>query len=204
MSAAPNLAGLRPGLADASLDSQRIFRRIMEATARPGLSQIIMSAPQPPQGLSPAAGAVLLTLADVDTPLWLDPGLVATEAEAWLRFHCGCQITSDPAAAAFALVSDPGSMPQLSAFNQGEAKYPDRATTLIIDVVGLRGGPAVVLRGPGIETEAVISPHGLPATFWSQRADVVSRFQFGVDLVLCAGSEILAIPRTTRTAGGES
>ena len=31
MSAAPNLAGLRPGLADASLDSQRIFRRIMEA-----------------------------------------------------------------------------------------------------------------------------------------------------------------------------
>ena len=204
MSAAPNLAGLRPGLADASLDSQRIFRRIMEATARPGLSQIILSAPQPPQGLSPAAGAVLLTLADVDTPLWLDPGLVATEAEAWLRFYCGCQITSDPSSAAFALVADPGSMPQLSAFNQGEAKYPDRATTLIIDIVGLRGGPAVVLRGPGIENEAVISPHGLPPAFWSQRADVVSRFQFGIDLVLCAGSEILAIPRTTRTAGGES
>ena len=204
MSAAPNLASLRPGLADASLDSQRIFRRIMEATARPGLSQIILSAPQPPQGLSPAAGAVLLTLADVDTPLWLDPGLVATEAEAWLRFHCGCQITSDPSAAAFALVSDPGSMPQLSAFNQGEAKYPDRATTLIIDIVGLRGGPAVMLRGPGIENKAVISPHGLPAAFWSQRADVVSRFQFGIDLVLCAGSEILAIPRTTRTASGES
>lgn len=131
MSAAPSLASLRPGLADASLDSQRIFRRIMEATARPGLSQIILSAPQPPHGLSPAAGAVLLTLADVDTPLWLDPGLVATEAEAWLRFHCGCQITSDPSAAAFALVSDPASMPQLSDFNQGEAKYPDRATTLI-------------------------------------------------------------------------
>lgn len=204
MSAAPNLASLRPGLADASLDSQRIFRRIMEATARPGLSQIILSAPQPPLGLSPAAGAVLLTLADVDTPLWLDPGLVATEAEVWLRFHCGCQITSDPSAAAFALVSDPGSMPQLSAFNQGEAKYPDRATTLIVDIIGLRGGPAVVLRGPGIENEAVISPRGLPAAFWSQRADVVSRFQFGVDLVLCAGSEILAIPRTTRTAGGES
>ena len=204
MSAAPNLASLRPGLADASLDSQRIFRRIMEATARPGLSQIILSAPQPPLGLSPAAGAVLLTLADVDTPLWLDPSLVATEAEAWLRFHCGCQITSDPSAAAFALVSDPRSMPQLSAFNQGEAKYPDRATTLIVDIIGLRGGPAVVLRGPGIENEAVISPCGLPAAFWSQRADVVSRFQFGVDLVLCAGSEILAIPRTTRTAGGES
>jgi len=204
MSAAPNLASLRPGLADASLDSQRIFRRIMEATARPGLSQIILSAPQPPQGLSPAAGAVLLTLADVDTPLWLDPGLVATEAEAWLRFHCGCQITSDPSAAVFALVSDPGSMPQLSAFNQGEAKYPDRATTLVIDVVGLRGGPAVLLRGPGIENEAVISPRGLPAAFWSQRADVVSRFQFGIDLVLCVGSDILAIPRTTRTASGES
>jgi alpha-D-ribose 1-methylphosphonate 5-triphosphate synthase subunit PhnH len=204
MSAAPNLASLRPGLADASLDSQRIFRQIMEATARPGLSPIILSAPQPPQGLSPAAGAVLLTLADADTPVWLDPSLVETEAEAWLRFHCGCQITPDPSAAGFALVSDPGSMPQLSAFNQGEAKYPDRATTLIIDIVGLRGGPAVVLRGPGIENEAVISPRGLPAAFWSQRADVVSRFQFGIDLLLCAGSEILAIPRTTRTASGES
>jgi len=204
MSAAPNLASLRPGLADASLDSQRIFRRIMEATARPGLSQIILSAPQPPHGLSPAAGAALLTLADADTPLWLDPGLVATEAEAWLRFHCGCQITADPSSAAFALVTDTGSMPQLSAFNQGEAKYPDRATTLIVDIIGLRGGPEVVLRGPGIEKETVISPRGLPATFWSQRVDVVSRFQFGVDLVLCAGSEILAIPRTTRTAGGES
>jgi alpha-D-ribose 1-methylphosphonate 5-triphosphate synthase subunit PhnH len=204
MSALPTLASLRPGLGNPSLDSQKIFRRIMEATARPGLSQIILSAPQPPEGVSPAAGAVLLTLADADTPLWLDPALLAREAESWLRFHCGCQLTSDPSAAAFALVSEPETMPVLSAFNQGEAKYPDRATTLIIDVAGLRGGPAIVLRGPGIENETFISPRGLPAAFWSQRAEVVSRFQFGVDLVLCAGSELLAIPRTTRTAGGES
>ncbi len=204
MRTAPDLASLRPGLADVSLDSQRIFRCVMQATARPGLSQILLSAPQPPQGLSPAAGALLLTLVDADTPLWLDPALVATEAETWLRFHCGCQIASDPSAAAFALVTDPESMPLLSAFNQGEAKYPDLATTLVIDVVGLRGGPAVVLRGPGIDKEVTISPRVLPADFWSQRSDVVSRFQFGVDLVLCAGSEILAIPRTTRTASGES
>lgn len=205
MNIAPDLARLRPGLANPQLDSQKIFRGIMYATAHPGLIHTIAPAPeQPPHGMGSAASAMLLALADSDTPLWLDRGLLATEAETWLRFHCGCPITSDTSEASFAVIIAPSAMPPLSAFNLGDAKYPDQATTLIIEIDGLSAGPGLVLRGPGIEHERVISPRGLPAGFWDQRAEVVSRFQFGVDLVLSAGREILAIPRTTRAEAAES
>jgi len=49
-----------------------------------------------------------------------------------------------------------------------------------------------------------IAPCGLPADFWSVRTEVNSKFQFGIDLMLCAGDEIICLPRTTRTLEQES
>lgn len=198
MSAVIDLAAIAPAFADPTRESQAVFRRVLDAVSRPGTIQNVSFAPDAPEGLDRAAGAVALTLFDFETPLWLDPALQGGKAESWLRFHAGCPLTTDPQDAAFALVTDITAMPALGVFNQGDAKYPDRSTTLVIQLARLEGGPTVTLRGPGIKDEASLALPGLPAGFWDQVQTNGAQFQFGVDLIFAAGDRLTALPRTTR------
>jgi alpha-D-ribose 1-methylphosphonate 5-triphosphate synthase subunit PhnH len=193
-----DLSQLLPGFSDPTRQSQAAFRGIMNATARPGQVADLSAAPAPPEGLSRAAGAVALTLIDQDTALWLDPAFHGSAVETWLRFHCTCPIVEAPISGAFALISDLDRMPPLDAFNQGDAKYPDQAATLILVLPALTGGADLELRGPGIANVATFAPLGLPKGFWEARAELVAHFQYGFDLMLCAGDEMVSIPRTTR------
>lgn len=193
-----NLAEIAPGFVDPTRDSQAVFRRVMDAIARPGTIQDLSFAPPPPVGLGRAAAAVALTLFDFETLVWLDPALRGGAAADWLRFHCTCPLTDDPAQAAFAVVVDVPAAPPLAAFNPGEAKYPDRSTTLILETPSLVGGLCATLQGPGIKDRTSIAPAGLDRAFWAQVQDNHQKFQFGVDLVLAAGDLIAGLPRSTR------
>jgi alpha-D-ribose 1-methylphosphonate 5-triphosphate synthase subunit PhnH len=193
-----DLTQIAPAFDDPTRESQAVFRRLMDAMARPGTIQDLALAPDAPSGLDRAAGAVALTLFDFETPAWLDPALRGGAAENWLRFHCGCPLTEDTQAAAFALITDALAAPELAAFNQGDAKYPDRSTTLVFQLPALEGGQAVTLRGPGIKGEASLALAGLPDGFWDQVQANQSRFQFGVDLIFVAGDRLTALPRSTR------
>ena len=193
-----DLAEIAPAFSDPTRESQAVFRKIMDAVARPGTIHDLALAPDAPQGLDRAAGAVALTLLDFETPVWLDPALRNGAAESWLRFHCGCPLTEDPNGAAFALVTDALAAPELSAFNPGDAKYPDRSTTLIVQLPSLAGGPLVTLKGPGIKDQASLALAGLPTGFWDQVRTNQAKFQFGVDLVFVAGDRLTALPRSTR------
>jgi alpha-D-ribose 1-methylphosphonate 5-triphosphate synthase subunit PhnH len=86
---------LTPGFADPVMDAQLCFRSVLDAMARPGQVHAVQGV-SPPAPLCVAAGAVLLTLADHETPLWLDPG--AARATAWIAFHTGAPV--EPAARA--------------------------------------------------------------------------------------------------------
>jgi alpha-D-ribose 1-methylphosphonate 5-triphosphate synthase subunit PhnH len=198
MSAILDLAAVAPAFGDPTRESQAVFRKVMDAVARPGSIHDLSFAPDTPQGLDRAAGAVALTLFDFETAVWLAPALRDGAAEGWLRFHCGCPLTPDPASAAFALISDIDALPPLAAFNQGDAKYPDRSTTLVIQLDALEGGPAVTLRGPGVNGEAVMTLPGLPEGLWDQIQTNGAQFQFGVDLIFVAGDRLTALPRSTR------
>lgn len=199
MNAPLNLAELRPGFAEPVRDSQSVFRALLTATAQPGTRVELGQALTPPAGLNQAAAAVLLTLADQDTFVWLEPSLCGGAVESWLRFHTSCPLTHRAEAAAFAVVTHTGLAANLlSGFHQGDAKYPDLATTVIVMVPDLEAGPNLVLEGPGIETVAEIAPQGVPDFFWSERADLVAHFQFGIDVMLCAEAALVSIPRTTR------
>lgn len=193
-----DLTQIAPGFADPTADSQAIFRRVMDAIARPGTIQELAHAPEAPSGLDRAAGAVALTLFDFETTVWLDPTLRGGPVEDWIRFHCSCPLTAEPAEAAFAVIADAAACPPLSHFNQGDAKYPDRSTTLIIQVAALVGGKSACLSGPGIKDRAAIAPTGLSSGFWEQVQANNAQFQFGVDLLFVAGGLITALPRTTR------
>jgi alpha-D-ribose 1-methylphosphonate 5-triphosphate synthase subunit PhnH len=198
MSAVLELDNIRPGFADPGRESQLAFRKIMEAVARPGTRADFGAAVEPPADLGVAAATVALTLFDFETPVWLDPALRGGAAESWVRFHCGCPLTTDPGAAAFAVVTDAASAPPLNAFNPGDAKYPDRSTTLILHVESLDGGPSATLTGPGIKDRAVVAPRGLPAGFWGQMQDNNAKFQFGVDVLLVSDAALVAVPRSAQ------
>lgn len=198
MSQAIELDKIRPAFADPVRESQMVFRRIMEAVARPGTRADLGPAVTPPQGLCVAAATVALTLFDFETLVWLDPALRGGEVEAWLRFHCGCPLTTNPSDAAFAVVTDAQAAPALGAFNLGDARYPDRSTTVILQVESQDGGQAAVLTGPGIKDQAVVAPKGLPEGFWTQMQDNHAKFQFGVDVMIVSGQVLTAVPRSSQ------
>ena len=106
--------------------------------------------------------AIALTLADYETPIWLDDRLAGNDAvRDYLGFQTGASITDDPANASLALVSDAADLPRLDVFAQGTLEYPDRSTTIVAAVESFVGGPELVLHGPGIDGSVSISPRPL-------------------------------------------
>ncbi len=188
---------LSRGFADPVLDAQAAFRAVLEATSRPGRVLRAGSALRPPAPLNRAAAAVLLTLADADTPLWHDAG---AEAEAWLRFHCGAPLVAEPGAACFALVVRES--PALGALAQGTEEEPQRGATLVLQVADLVEGEGWRLTGPGIEREHRLRVSGAPEGFLAAWAANRTAFPCGVDVLLCAGDRLAALPRTVAIAEG--
>ncbi|CAA9265479.1 MAG: Alpha-D-ribose 1-methylphosphonate 5-triphosphate synthase subunit PhnH [uncultured Craurococcus sp.] len=187
------MSGLTPGFADPVPAAQACFRALLEAMARPGRVHRLAGLPEAPAPLAPAAAAMLLTLADAETPLWTDAGPVAEE---WLRFHAGCPLVAEPGAASFLLAAC--GMPELAALEAGTEEEPHRSATLVLQVAGLERGAGWRLTGPGIETEHLLEVEGLPRGFLAAWAANGARFPRGVDLVLCTGDRLAALPRTTR------
>ncbi|WP_157014181.1 phosphonate C-P lyase system protein PhnH [Mesorhizobium xinjiangense] len=193
------------GFDDAVLAGQAAFRAQMDAMARPGTVQPVAPLTAPPGLLSAVAGSVALTLCDQDTPLWLDPRMQADgDVKAWLAFHCGAPLAHTPADAHFALVSSPGELIALENFAQGSQDYPDRSTTLILQVESLTGGEELALEGPGIKDRHTIAPKPMPRHFLAQWTQNNARFPRGVDLVLAGDDAVVCLPRTTRISRLES
>lgn len=199
-----SVSAIEGGFGDAALDSQRLFRAVMDAMAMPGTVQPVAPSACPPSPLGKVAGAVALTLVDADTPVWLDARLAGSAAIAdWLGFQSGAPIVEILAEAHFALIADPASMPSLENFAQGTQNYPDRSTTLILQVEGFEAGERLMLEGPGIEATRAFAPHPLPRHFAGQWRQNNARFPRGVDLVLAGPSGVAALSRTTRIVGRE-
>ena len=187
------------GFADPVFNAQTVFRAVMDAMARPGSVQPLPAFTRPPAPLSVTAGAIALALCDHDTPLWPDPALQASAAvKSWLGFHAGAPLANTPADAHFALIANPAEMAALDGFSQGTQDYPDRSTTLILQVGNLVSGAPLLLEGPGIETTATIAPAQMPRHFVEQWKQNISRFPRGVDIILAAPDGVACLPRTTR------
>lgn len=189
---------LLPAWTDSVHDAQAAFRCVLAALSEPGLIQTLPMEIIGPAPLNAATTALCLTLADFETPVWLDDRADMAAVESYLRFHCGCPLASDPATAAFAVVVDPEQGIALDRFAQGSIDYPDRSATLLIQVPTLDSGPAHRLSGPGIESTRTLHAGGLPENFallWQRNT---ARFPLGVDLVFCCGNAIVGLPRTTQ------
>jgi alpha-D-ribose 1-methylphosphonate 5-triphosphate synthase subunit PhnH len=143
--------------------------------------------------------AIALTLFDHDTPLWLDPRMSETRDVAkWLKFHTGAPVIADSSICSFALIGEARALPALDRFAFGTNEYPDRSTTLIMEVASLTDGPAFELSGPGIDGTIVLQAAIQPPDLLERLAINATLFPCGIDVVLVADDAIVAIPRTTR------
>jgi alpha-D-ribose 1-methylphosphonate 5-triphosphate synthase subunit PhnH len=193
--------GLSPGFAEPVLDAQRTFRAVLEALAHPGRVVPLEAALEPPAPLAPATAALCLALVDFETPIWLDAATMAGAAARYLRFHCGAGIVAEPSDALFAVVADGTGLPPLDAFRLGSDEFPERSTTLFVQVEALTPGRGHRLSGPGIADYSRLDVAGLSERFWRDWQQNAALFPCGVDVVFTAGPRIAALPRSTRVEG---
>jgi alpha-D-ribose 1-methylphosphonate 5-triphosphate synthase subunit PhnH len=193
------VAELPAGFVDKVLSAQSTFRSVMDAMARPGSIQRIESVAGTPAGMMRGTAAIALTLFDHDTPIWLDARMSQTPAVAkWLKFHTSAPVIADSSIASFALIGDARDLPALERFSFGSNEYPDRSTTLILQVESLTQGPAFELRGPGIDGTAVLQAAIQPPDLFERLAINQTLFPRGIDVVLVHDDHVVAIPRTAR------
>jgi len=195
------IAAAGGGFADPVMDGQSVFRTAMMALAEPGIIRPIeataLAALQPPAPLLPASAAFLLALADFETPVWLDAMLDTPEVTDYLRFHAGCPLVAERSAATFAVIADAAALTGFESFALGSLDYPDRSTTVVVQVDNLCAEPGWRLAGPGIQDSRLIGLRpdaaGLLAALAANRA----LFPRGIDLVFTDGASLLGLPRST-------
>ncbi|ERK17815.1 MAG: phosphonate C-P lyase system protein PhnH [Pantoea sp.] len=174
-------------------DAQRAFRRILKAMSEPGV-MVALPLAQGWGDLSPAATAVLLTLVDQESALWLDGTLDNELLRNNLRFHTGVPIVSERDAP-FAL-THASANPDPAYFAAGDNLSPEKSTTLIVEVPALNGGLTLRLSGPGLRETRAIAPQ-LPEAILHYLRERPHPFPQGVDLIFTCGEAMMALPRTT-------
>jgi alpha-D-ribose 1-methylphosphonate 5-triphosphate synthase subunit PhnH len=116
----------------------------------------------------------------------------------WLRFHCGCPIAANSRDAAFAFVSDPAELPAFDTFALGSNEYPDRSTTIVLQVESFATGPSLSLAGPGIREQISFCASPLPPNIAERLTVNRLLFPRGVDLLLATPAAVAALPRSVR------
>lgn len=177
------------GFTTPPIESARAFRSIMNAMAKPGqiFDLIRAVAPAP---FSQAAATVVLTLCDPETPIALLGEHNTQITRDWVTFHTGAPIT-DATGAKFVFGTWTDMIP-LDRFAIGDAQYPDRSASLIVDNATLENRGSI-LSGPGIQTQIEFS---LPDTaVFKENARL---FPLGLDFLFCSGNSIAGLPRSTK------
>jgi len=191
---------LKPGFSQPVRDAQQAFRMLLKVMSEPGVIRSLRQAPGI-DPLAPAGVSVLLALCDQTTSVWLAPVFNSAAIRTNLNFHAGAPVVSEAAEADF-VMSTPGQLPPLAQLKAGEAEYPDRSCTLVVQLEQLdteAGGELIELdlRGPGIPGRRrmyVSQPGSELLNYLTERPHP---FPLGLDLILVCGERVAAIPRTT-------
>ncbi len=192
------------GFAHPVFDSQCMFRAAAMAMAQPGQPRVIGDTAGRPlqlphiEGVHAASLALLLALADLDTPIWLDERLLEGHLPAYLRFHTGADITPERQVASFALFAAAYEGSYTTDFAIGLEAYPERSATLLVQVADFTSGAPRRMRGPGIETTETFRIAGLGPQFWSEWQLNQALYPCGLDVMLTAGHALLGLPRSVR------
>ena len=88
--------------------------------------------------------------------------------------------------------------PRSTRFALGSNEYPDRSTTLILQVESLTQGPASSCAAPASTAARSLQASIEPSDLFERLAINATLFPRGIDVVLVADDAVVAMPRTTR------
>ena len=80
----------------------------------------------------------------------------------------------------------------------GTAEYPDRATTVLLQLPALGEVASLRLTGPGIPSEAALDEADLPREVVAMLMRNAELYPLGLDVILTAPGVMVGLPRSTR------
>ena len=195
-------AQLRESGFDPVFSSQAVFRRVLQATARPGTIISLGDVPLriPPQNLRPAC-ALLLALLDLEVSLHTI-GPQAAALAGYLCFNTGARL-APLEEADFVLVTGADSGGKISRVKRGSLLAPHEGATVVYapDTLDARPGFQTVnltVKGPGVRGEARLRVAGFSREE-IHRLRGLTDFPTGVDIWLAAADGHLAVlPRSAQ------
>jgi alpha-D-ribose 1-methylphosphonate 5-triphosphate synthase subunit PhnH len=161
---------------------------------------------------SAALRAVLLTLLDGDTSVWIAPGLAKLALPDYLRFHAGVTLRAQADNADFGVVNGAAaSAALLGRLPRGGDLAPQQGATLILHVDALHSGVrdaantamaccTLWLTGPGVRDSVRLQVLGVPTEFWRERIAMQAAYPLGIDLMLVSAYQVVGLPRSTLLA----
>ncbi len=182
-------------------DLQRVFRKLLAATASPGtVVELADEAELLDLELPLNKGVVLvaLVLLDAETTFCLSPhDSTGTRAKAISQMTYSRQAPRGEADFLFTLGTE-GAAQAIVDAKAGSLVDPHLGATIVVEVEFLREGGPLELSGPGIEASSRLEV-GLDPSWIAARASKNLEFPLGVDLIFVDRSfRIAALPRTTR------
>jgi alpha-D-ribose 1-methylphosphonate 5-triphosphate synthase subunit PhnH len=194
-------------------DTQRSFRRIMEAMSHPGsivdlgeeASRIDIDVP-----LNKGMMLVALTLLDAESAFAVT---TADRRDRALQVASGISreiarltyakaVGADRADFVFALGAGKAATEAIAAAREGDLLDPQLGATIIAEVWKLEDDGPLLLAGPGIETSSRLGLD-LDPSWAAERAKKNAEFPLGIDLILVdSRSRLAALPRTTIVTEG--
>ncbi len=168
---------------------QRVFRRLLDATARPGTLATL----GPELEGAPAWLAVLSVFVDRAVTFADPQGLLDARERAFLP-----HATAPAERAGWLLLDGRRAPPAEFAPTLGSLEEPERGATIVLRVEALGRGRPLRLEGPGVDGRRLVAVEGLDPGWLAARSAWCAFFPRGVDLVLADRERVLVLPRATR------
>jgi len=184
---------------DAVHDLQKVFRKVLAATADPGsIADLSGEVELLDLDLPLNKGMLLVALALLDAETTFFVAAADSEASERTISQMTYAKTAGPAEADFVFAFGTGGATKaISSAKAGSLVDPHLGATVVLEVESLEAGGPLVLSGPGIESKARLRV-GLDPGWIAARAAKNVEFPLGVDLVLVDRRfRLAALPRTT-------
>ena len=183
------------GFKNKTFESQEAFHLILQATANPGKKVKFMNHNYSQKDLHISSVNIIFTLLDLDTNVFIQSAQENIISN-FIKLHTGSPITKNKIESDFAIITH-GDL-DFDSFNDGLDQYPDKSTTLIIQIQSMSEGEDFVLSGPGIKISNQITLRGIPHNFKEKINSNSSKFPRGVDIFLTCNDELISLPRTIK------
>ncbi len=191
-------APILTGFSDTSRQSNEIFRTVMNALSHPGRIFELDTELACPPAVNHTATAILMALADYETPIWFAPDIASNQLTSHFSFHTGCTISPTASDAAFAVASISSNFSFINELSLGTSENPHLSATLILMIDGFADAEGLKLTGPGIKDQAYVNPERLPDEVISMITQNAKLFPLGIDLLLASDDQLVGIPRSTK------